>query len=878
MTTDDLAAGDRGKRSLRELIEAGFFGLGHWAAGHPGSVSLVMVLIALALTSRIPGIVMDTSTEGFLHDRDPVLLEYNAFRDQFGRDELVVIAIDAGDVFSLESLRRLVALHRDLAEQVPHLDDITSLVNARDTRGEGDSLIVEDLLEGLFDQGTPDAAALQAVRDRALANPLYRNTLLSEDSRVATILIKTDTYSSAGAGNDDEVLTGFDDQSLAGIDGADPDALDAFDDRGGPGSQAGAGPGSGSGKTDSAGRPYLTDVENGELVKAVYRVVERHQADGFRIYVAGSPVATDELKSSMQTNIKRFMLLILVMIALILWLLFRRLSGVLLPLLVVFLSLLSTLGIMALVGIPFKLPTQILPSFLIAVGVGASVHLLVIFFRRLDRQSDPAGEQGLPGQGQLSGRPARRQAIADAMAHSGLAVVMTSLTTAAGLASFAGAETAPIADLGLVAAIGVLMGLPYVLILMPALLGLLPIAPRRPKRAGVDPRHDAMGRLLEWIAGFAVRRYRLVLGLSAVIIAVGLAGAVQVRFSHAPHKWLSPDNPVRQANDFVDSHLNGASSLEVVVDTGEENGLYLPERMSALAGLAGPVEAIDQGELKVGKTLSVADILKETHQALNENRPAYYKIPDDRLLIAQELLLFENSGSDDLEDFVDSGFRQARFTIRMPWVDSVLYGDFIDDLKERFGAAFGDQVGIVATGMIPLLSRTMYATILTMAESYLIAGGVIMLMMVLVIGSIRLGLVSMVPNLAPIVLTIGLMGWLGLPMDLFTILIGSIAIGLAVDDTIHFFYNFRRYHHRESRVDSAIRLTLGSTGRAMLVTTVVLSLGFFLYMFSNLSNLFNFGLLTGFTIILALLADVFLAPALMVAMDRRGLLPSDRNY
>jgi len=822
--------------AIRQRIESALFNFGLWMASHPKLVLLLMVALAMGLASRIPSLVMDTSTEGFLHAKDPVLLEYNVFRDQYGRDELVAVTIATEGVFTPENLRRIESLHRDIEEHVPHVDDITSLVNARNTHGEGQSLLVGDLLE----DWPQDATALQALRERALSNPVYRNTLLSEDARVTTIIIKTDTYSSetadgasgTGAGGDDDVMAGFDDDS-------GPDAA-------------------------NGAQPYLTDEENGELVKALAEVVKGHQAQGFRIYIAGSPVVTNELKVLMQSNIKRFMLMTLIAIALILFLLFRRVSGVVLPLLTVLLSLVSTLGLMALAGIPFKLPTQILPSFLIAVGVGASVHLLAIFYHQMEL---------LQQQPYDSPRQLRQQAIAAAMGHSGLAIIMTSLTTAAGLVSFAGAEVAPVADLGVVASAGVLIALPYTLMLMPALLSLTPI--RIVKGEAAQRRATRMDRLLTGIADFAVQRYRLVLVVSALVVLLGLLGATQVRFSHAPHRWLSLQSPVRQANDFVDAHMKGASSVEVVVYTGEENGLYEPRRMKALEALGESIATIDEGELRVGKTLSVADIVHEINQALNENRPDYYRIPDNKPLIAQELLLFENSGSDDLEDFVDSGFSQARFTIKMPWVDSMLYGDFIDDIKTRFHAQFGDDSKVVATGMIALLSRTMSATILTLSDSYLIAAVVITVMMILLIGNVRMGLVSMIPNLTPIILTIGLMGWLDLPMDLFTILIGSIAIGLAVDDTIHFMHNFRRYHLRTGDVAEAVRLTLTSAGRAMLVTTAVLSIGFFLYMFSSLSNLFNFGLLTGFTIIMALLADFFIAPALMAAMDKRGWLPPE---
>jgi len=133
---------------------------------------------------------------------------------------------------------------------------------------------------------------------------------------------------------------------------------------------------------------------------------------------------------------------------------------------------------------------------------------------------------------------------------------------------------------------------------------------------------------------------------------------------------------------------------------------------------------------------------------------------------------------------------------------------------------------------------------------------------------VRIGLVAMIPNLTPIILTLGLMGWTGIPIDAFTMLIGSIAIGLAVDDTIHFMHNFRRYFEASGDVRQAVHETMTSTGQALLYTSLVLSAGFFIYMFATMHNLFYFGLLTGLTIILAFLADIILAPALMMLVAR----------
>ena len=175
----------------------------------------------------------------------------------------------------------------------------------------------------------------------------------------------------------------------------------------------------------------------------------------------------------------------------------------------------------------------------------------------------------------------------------------------------------------------------------------------------------------------------------------------------------------------------------------------------------------------------------------------------------------------------------------------------------------GDHASITTTGLMALLSRTFSAVTYSMAKTYVAAFIIITPMMMFLVGSVRMGLVSMIPNLAPILITIGIMGWAGIPLDLFTLLIGCIAIGLAVDDTIHFMHNFRRYYEQSGDVDQAVRETLLSAGQAMLFTTLTLSMGFFIYMLASMTNMILFGLLTGFTILMAFIADVVLAPALM---------------
>ena len=198
----------------------------------------------------------------------------------------------------------------------------------------------------------------------------------------------------------------------------------------------------------------------------------------------------------------------------------------------------------------------------------------------------------------------------------------------------------------------------------------------------------------------------------------------------------------------------------------------------------------------------------------------------------------------------------------------MLFDPVEEEITDYLNKNFAD-IDFQITGLVALLAKTFNNTTTSMAESYLIALAVITLMMILLIGRIRIGLLSMIPNLVPIIMMLGVIGWFGFPMDLFTMMVASIAIGLAVDDTIHFMHNFRRYYEQSGDPKKAVFETLHSTGRAMLVTSVVLSVGFFIYMFASMQNIVRFGFLTGFTIIMALASDYFIAPALMVLVNKK---------
>ncbi|MCG8336114.1 MAG: MMPL family transporter [Proteobacteria bacterium] len=803
--------------NLRATIDSGFETLAYWIAKHKWWILTVILALLVFMVSRLPHTKFDMSTEGFLHDDDPSIIRYNEYREQFGRDEMIVVMIKSNNVFELSFLKKLKRLHDDLEENVPFLNDINSLVNARLTIGAEGELIVEDLLEEMPETAEDIARLKQLV----MSNPIYLNLLISEDGKLTTILIQSDAFSSEG---NEEIS----ESDLLAQDFSDPST-----------------PGGAMEKIP------LSNAENSFLVKSVRDILKKHASPDFPLYLSGSPVVTDYMKTSMQKDMGRFTLAAILGISLFLFALFRRISGVLLPIVTVTFSVVFAFALMELTNTALKIPLVILPSFLLAIGIGASVHLMAIFFKYLN------------GDNKIT-------AISKALGHSGLPIVMTSLTTAAGLASFSQAEMAPIADLGRFSSVGVLISLVFTIFLIPTLVAIFPIG-----SSTQNKRSEINGYMNKWLAGcgeFAVTNRIKVVVVAMGLLIFSIIGISRLNFTHHVMLWFPENSEIRQNTELIDEEMKGSLAIEVVIDTGRENGLYEPDFLNRLEILAKRIEAFtpEAEGMFIGKTMGLVDLVKEINQALNENNSEFYSIPQSRKLIAQELLLFENSGADDLEDMVDNQFRKTRLTIKVPWNDSVSYIGFFNFLDDQLEDLFENKFDITVTGITEMLMTTVSAMMNSTMQSYTIAAIVITLLMLVLIGRFRLGLLSMIPNLTPIIVTLGIMGWIGTNLDMFTMLIGSIAIGLAVDDTIHFFHNFRKYYDKTGSVHKAVEETLTSTGRALLITTLVLATGFWLFMFATMQNLFNFGLLTGITLVFAFLADIILAPALvaLVTKDR----------
>ncbi|MFZ5772838.1 MAG: efflux RND transporter permease subunit [Thermodesulfobacteriota bacterium] len=775
---------------------------------HRYAALLFISLLTAALAGQMTKLTIDTRDESFFGEDDPALIAYNGFRDTFGQDDMFIISMRPHHGLTRDFLATLTELHHQLEAKVPYLADITSLVNGRIVYGQGDTLVVDELM--------PEPPRTEAERELLLAQidryPLYEKLLVSTDRSMTSILIKAQAVKPVA---EKDLLAGFADDA--------PSAA-------------------------PAAHRYLSNEESIEISRAISQVVADFQGRGIDFHLSGTPLVVAELTSTINDDLRTMVPLSFLLIVLFLAVLFRRISGVLYPLLIVLLSLIATLGLMGLCRIPITMVMQILPSFLVVVGIGDSVHILTIFYRLYRRSGD------------------KEQAIVQAMGFAGLPVLMTSVTTACGLLSFAWADLHNVAQLGYMAPAGVMLALLYTVVLLPALIAIFPISPGRHAATARLPLAD---RIFTWIAAVTTRRPLLICLISAIMVSLALWSALSVRFAHNALTWFPRDSPTRVATELLDRVNGGTVMLEALVDTGRETGLHEPDLQRRLSEAAQTIPTLEAHGIRAAKAWSLADVLKETNRALHEGRDEAYRVPESRELIAQELILFESGGSDDLEDIADSTYRTGRLSILAPWTDAVLYKDYIDRVSDYLASQFPHEE-VRLTGHIVLFMQIIKKVITSMAKSYAFALVVISLLMVLLVGRVRIGLLSMIPNVVPIIFILGLMGRLAIPLDLSTMLIGSIVLGLVVDDTIHFLHHFRRAFEESGEVETAVRETMLTTGRAMVITSIVLCGGFFIYTTAYLASSVRYGLLTGSAVLFALAADFFLVPALLSLVSLNG--------
>ena len=581
-----------------------------------------------------------------------------------------------------------------------------------------------------------------------------------------------------------------------------------------------------------------------QSVEAAYALAERYRAEFPQAQIEVSGVAAfsyAEVELS-KSDLRTLTPIMLVLMAACLLLLLRSLSGTVVTLVMIALSAITALGVAGWMGMQLNASSAMAPTIILTLAVADSVHILASYVDEMHAGRD------------------KRAALIESLRLNAGPVFLTSLTTVVGFLSLNFSDTPPFRELGNITAVGIAAAWLYSMTLLPALIIILPAQPRTRVGAG----RGTMTRFGRFVVARARAAFITTLALSLLLLTFIPRLEIDDQFL----EWFDTDVPFRQATDFITTNLTGPYTLEYSLPATGENGISDPAYLRHLNRFAEWLHA----QPDVLHVDHFAQVMKRLNRAMHGDDPTWYRLPREPELAAQYLLLYELSlpAGRDLTTQINFDKSASRVTVTLDRVSSSRIKDFAHRSERWMKENLPAYMHTRTTGTIMMFTHLTERNIRAMLVGTALAFLLIAATLVIALRSLRLGLISLVPNFLPALLAIGLWTVLVGEIGLIVSVIAATTMGLIVDDTVHILSKYRRARQEHNmEPGDAIVYMFAHTGNALLITTVVLVLGFLALAMSDFRLNSNMGLLTSLALLFALLLDFLLLPPLLMALDSR---------
>lgn len=603
-------------------------------------------------------------------------------------------------------------------------------------------------------------------------------------------------------------------------------------------------------EVDPEVQPHLPAERGPQIIHEALRIFEDEGFDLSEVHRAGFLVTIAEVVEQSYYNIKTIFPFVVAMLLLTVWLMFRRLWPAVISALASLLAVIWTMGLAVHLDREVNILMATVPAVIIIVGFSDVVHLCSAYLL------------------ELSGGMNKEQAILKSAEDVGKACFFTSLTTFVGFICLSLVPTPVFRSLGLILGFGVASALLIAMTVTPVFFSLMPEP--KPLRNGPTSRiHDWLDRLLIATEMFAIRRARIVVAVSALVLALALLGLSRLRIEADFAKRFPEDNRIRRDLSWFKERFAGVTGLDIYIEVPEPDGLYDPDTFARIAKYQDALAELP----RVDRAVSLVTLMREIHGEFNSDGGAANPLPSTREAIAQYLLLFEMGGGRDLDRLVDFERRKMRITLRLNDEGFRANALVAREAMAMAKQLLGDSAKAEPSGLMFLLGDWLDEIVAGQRNGLLLSLFTISLMMTVALRSLRLGLWSMVPNVLPLLALGGYVGGMWDYVDSDTIMIGIIAIGIGVDDTIHFLVRYRIEQERSPDPATAITRTFDFAGRAIVMTTVILVVGFSPFALSDYYTTQMMGTLLPLCLVVAVLADLLLVPALI----QTGLMRAKRQ-
>lgn len=752
-----------------------------WILRHRWLVVALSVLLIGVTASGARFLEFSNDYRMFFSEENPQLLAFEALQNTYTKTDnvLFVISPKDGNVFAPKTLASVEWLTKE-SWQIPYSLRVDSITNFQHTEAEEDDLLVADLAE---DAASLSQQQLLKIRQVALHEPLLRDRLISPDGAHTGVNITVQL----------------------------------------PGKK-------------------LDEVP--EVAAFARQLAERamQQNPDVQVRVTGMVMmnaAFPEMSlQDMQVLYPLMLLIILVAMAIML----RSVSGVLVSMLVLIMSVFATLGLTGWLGIEMSPPTTSAPIMVMTLAVADCIHIIVLFLQGLRKGAD------------------KERAMLESLRLNLGPVFLTSITTAIGFLSLNFSDAPPFRDLGNMAAMGVMVAFLLSMSFLPALLMILPVK--------VNTRHTRGQGAIDWLGDFVVRKRKpLFWGMAALMLLL-VSQVPRNQLNDEFIKYFSENVQFRVDTDYVVEHLTGIYLLEFSLQAGGEGMIANPEYLRQ-------VEAFSQwlrNQPEVLHVNTITDIMKRLNKNMHGDDPSWYNLPDNQELAAQYLLLYEFSlpFGLDLNNQINVRKSATRLTASLKSISS----EDLLALDRRASQWLKDNTPqhMHTQGASPsvMFANIGHRNIRAMLQGTTVALVLISLILMLSLRSVRIGLLSLIPNLAPIGMAFGLWGIFVGQVGLALSVVSGMTLGIVVDDTVHFLSKYLRAKREQGlSSEDAVRYAFHTVGTALWVTTLVLMLGFGVLAFSDFIPNAAMGLLTAITIGLALFVDFFFLPPLLMKFGEK---------
>jgi len=581
------------------------------------------------------------------------------------------------------------------------------------------------------------------------------------------------------------------------------------------------------------------DAESEDVIQAVRQMLSDTSRD-LTLYQIGMPLVSEALVKLTQKDFFRLPPITFLLIAIILFCLFRKPRFILIPLICVGFALVWTFGLMALLHVTLSMLTMIVPVFLIAVGTAYCLHIVSEYIDCSQQAASAA------------------DATTQTFSHIALPTFLAVLTTIIGLGSLVVNRMGMIQEFALFSCFGMLSILIIVLTFLPAVMSLLPLSSYSKKKKAVA--HPLFKRFIDFIIDLNLNHQKITLSVFGVIVLIGLVGILRIRVETNPVGYFKENTEIKRNFNDIYQNLSGSFPINVAMENPEADYFEDPAHLADIARLQTFLQKLPG----VDKTVSFVDYLRLVNYALNKFEPQYYALPQEAFEVRMAINNYPTMlGEDMLTRFMSSDFSKTNIMLLTHISSSKDFLKIRDEILAHVKQNFSKDLtwDVTGLGMTIAVSSQLLTTgqIKSLSITMVLVFGIMFALFL----SSKVGLIAIAPNVFPIIVNFGVMGWFGIELSMVTSLIASIAIGLAVDDTIHYLFRYNREFKTDLDEKRAIRETLTGVGRPITFTTLTICLGFSILLFSSFKPTAIFGVMMVITSLSALAGDLILLPSLI---------------